>query len=82
MDSWTGFGYVVFGTLLLLFLPFVVALFGRDARWKVLALGLCIATLLLTGFDVPMIACWLGACVCAGLAIRARIKAKAAESTP
>jgi hypothetical protein len=81
MDNWTGFGYVVFGTLFVLFLPFIAALFGRDARWKVLSLALCIATLLLTGFDVLMVACWLGACVFAGLAIRARIKAKAEISS-
>jgi hypothetical protein len=28
MDSWNGFGYVVFGTIFVLFLPFLVALFG------------------------------------------------------
>jgi hypothetical protein len=80
MDSWDGFGFVVFGTLFVLFLPFIAALFGRDPLWKVLSLGLCIATLLLTGFDVLMILCWLGACVFAGLAIRARIKASAERS--
>ncbi len=77
MDSWSGFGYVVFGIFFVLFLPFIVALFGRDPRWKILSLGLCIATLLLTGFDALMIACWLGAWVFAGLAIRARIRAGA-----
>ncbi|WP_375413902.1 hypothetical protein [uncultured Bradyrhizobium sp.] len=80
MDRWDGFGYVVFGTLLVLFLPFIAAVFGRGARWKALSLGLCIATLLLTGFDALMVSCWLGACVFAGLAIRERIKARAGRA--
>jgi hypothetical protein len=78
MDRWDGFGFVVFGMLLVPFLPFLVSLFGREPRWKVLSLALCIATLLVTGFDVLMLLCWAGACVFAGLAIRSRVKAKAA----
>ena len=80
MDRWSGFGYVVFGTLFVLFLPFVVSLLGRDARLKVLSLGLCIGALLLTGFDSLQFVSWVGACIFAGLAIRARIKAKVAEA--
>lgn len=77
MDRWNGFGYVVFGMLLVLFLPFIVSLFGRDARLKAAALVLCIGALLLTGFDSLQFASWVAACACACLAIRARIKAKA-----
>lgn len=76
MDRWSGFGYVVFGTLLVLFLPFIVSQFGRDLRLKVAALALCIGALLLTGFDSLQFVSWVGACAFAGLAIRARIKAK------
>lgn len=76
MDSWSGFGYVVFGKLLVLFLPFIVSLLGRDARLKVAALALCIGALLLTGFDSLQFVSWVGACAFAGLAVRAGIKAK------
>lgn len=82
MDSWTGFGYVVFGTLLVTFLPFILSLFGRDARLKVAALALCLGALLLVGFEVMQAVCWVGACVFAGLAIRARIKLKGEGARP
>lgn len=72
-----GFAYMVLGLGLVLFLPFIVSLFGRDARLKVAALALCIGALLLSGFDSLQFASWVAACACAGLAIRARIKAKA-----
>lgn len=81
MDSWTGFGYFVFGVFFILFLPFMVSLFGREARWKLLSLLLCIvciATPMLTASDVPMLLTWGSAWVFAGLAIRAR----AVESSP
>lgn len=77
MDRWDGFGYVVFGMLLVLFLPFMISLFGRDARLKGAALALCIGALLLTGSDSLQFASWVAACACAGLAIRERLKAKA-----
>lgn len=75
MDRWSGFGYAVSGTSLVLFLPFIVSLFGRDARLKVATLALCIGAVLLTGFDSLQFVGWVGACAFAGLAIRARIKA-------
>ena len=47
---------------------------------EVPSLGLCIGGLLLTGFDSLQFVSWVGACIFAGLAIRARIKAGLAEA--
>jgi len=78
MDNWSGFGFVVVGTIAFLFLPFLVSLLGRDARLKVVSLGLCIGAMLLTGFETWQTLSWLLAWVFAGLALRARLKAAAA----
>jgi hypothetical protein len=77
-DNWDGFGYCVLGIGFAMFLPFVVSLFGRDARWQAISLGFCIATplLLLNSHDVLMLLSWLAAWVFAGVAIWARIKVK------
>jgi len=56
-----------------LFLPFLVSLLGRDRRWKGLAMALCLAAML-SGPSSDLLAtlCWLGAWICAVLAILAR----------
>ena len=54
------------------FLPFLVSLLGRDRRWKGLALALCLATMLSSSSDLLTSLCWLGAWVCAVLAILVR----------
>ena len=72
MDRWEGFGYVVFASIVVPSLPFIVSLFGRDLRWKGVALGFGFATLFLVGFEWLMAACWIGAWIAAALAIRAR----------
>ncbi|MEO8320918.1 MAG: hypothetical protein ABJA75_20225 [Bradyrhizobium sp.] len=79
MDNWAGFGYFVVGIVVVLFLLFLVSLFGHEPCWKLLSLGFCIATALLPS-DLLMALFWFGAWICAGLAIRARLKAKAADA--
>lgn len=71
MARWNGFGHVVFGMGLVLFLPFIVSLFGRDVRLKLASPALCIGALLLTGFGSLQFSAWVAAFAFAGLAIRA-----------
>src|SRR5215208_3158400 len=53
-----------------LFLPLIVSLFGRDSRWKGLALALCIAAMLSSpSSDFLANVFWLGAWACAILSI-------------
>jgi hypothetical protein len=59
------------------FLPFIVAPFGRDSRWKGLAMALCLATMLASpGSDILTAVFWLGAWVSAMLAIAAWFRPK------
>ena len=71
MARWNGVGHVVFGMGLVLFLPFIVSLFGCDVRMKVASTGLCIGALLLTGFGSLQFSAWVAAFAFAGLSIRA-----------
>ncbi|MBR1122488.1 hypothetical protein JQ628_13255 [Bradyrhizobium lablabi] len=74
MDRWDGFGYVVLWMLFVAFVPFLVALFGRDARLKLAALGLCLVALYLTGYGLPETLAWLAAWVAAAFAIFLRFR--------
>ena len=69
MDHWDGLGHVVFWMLSVAFLPFLVALVGRDWRLKLTAFGLCLVALCLTGCGMPETLAWGGASVAAGLAV-------------
>jgi hypothetical protein len=72
LEFWTiGIGFAMF-------LPFLASLFGRDARWQAISLGLGMVTLfwLLNSHDVLALLSWLGACLFVGAAIWARVRAK------
>ena len=64
-----NFAFMIF---FVCFLPFIVSLFGRDSRWKGLAVALCIASLLAGPSSDNLAAVfWFGAWVSAILAIAA-----------
>ncbi|HEY2249242.1 MAG TPA: hypothetical protein VGH70_17505 [Bradyrhizobium sp.] len=74
-DAVTQDGFNFFAWLLFIwYLPFLVALFGRDRRWKGLTLALCLAAMLATNVDVLTTLCWIGAWASAILAILARLR--------
>lgn len=68
-DGFNFFAWIVF----LSFLPFLISLFGRDRRWKGLAMALGLAAMLSSGIsDLLTSLCWFGAWAGAVLAILAR----------
>ena len=75
MDIGTSFVLLIW---LVLFLPVIVSLFGRDSRWKGLALALCIGAMLSSpSSDFLANVFWFGAWACAILSIVAWFRPRA-----